>query len=66
MDTGILITLYLEDGICLVSLDERRDCGWEGIRDWQCQARGCCYDPTVQNTVWCFYPSTGMNMNKRE
>ena len=27
----------LDDGLCLVAHDDRRDCGWAGIKDWQCQ-----------------------------
>ena len=43
--------------------------GWNGIEDWKCASKGCCYDastPTVVGTdgtkvtmPLCFYPNTG-------
>ena len=32
-----LILPNIDDGLCLVPHDDRRDCGWAGIKDWQCQ-----------------------------
>ena len=48
--------LHLSDstGVCQVQDSEKRDCGWPGIKRWQCRKKGCCFDPSSQNTIWCF------------
>ena len=35
------------------------DCGFMGIDQTQCEAKGCCWKPTNQlgGTPWCFYAS---------
>lgn len=48
--------------------------GWNGIEDWKCQSKGCCYDastPTVVGTdntkvtmPLCFYPNAGASNYK--
>jgi len=39
----------------------RTDCGWLGINELGCQARGCCWAPVFDsnspNKPWCFYKS---------
>ena len=52
----------VDDGKCLIGFDDRKDCGWPGIKDWECQSRGCCFDPSVRNTTWCFYPAGGKTL----
>ena len=38
--------------------EEREDCGWSGIDAWVCQAKGCCFDASKGNTIWCFHKKT--------
>lgn len=58
--------LHLSDttGVCSVFDSERRDCGWPGIKRWQCRKKGCCFDPSSQNTIWCFSPERPRSCNK--
>jgi len=43
---------------CNVDQKARTDCGWLGIDEPGCQARGCCNDNTnpPHPAKWCFYP----------
>merc|ERR1711879_987613 len=37
---------------------QRNDCGYVGIDQQQCEAKGCCWDavnPNPGNLPWCFY-----------
>jgi beta-amylase len=37
----------------------RRDCGFVGINQQQCEAKGCCWKPSNQgNLPWCFYKNS--------
>jgi len=39
-------------------LNKRSDCGYNGITQQDCEAKGCCYypvDPNPGNVPWCFY-----------
>ena len=41
--------------VCTMHVDERIDCGHNGMRKEQCLGRGCCWQPTNQNGApWCF------------
>ena len=45
---------------CSVSTSEKMDCGYYGIDQSKCEARGCCWVPVSEssgNVPWCFYPS---------
>jgi len=51
---------------CDISKDERSDCGYMGIDQSKCEAKGCCWKPArllftqedpLGDTPWCFYPS---------
>ncbi|CAD7697322.1 unnamed protein product [Ostreobium quekettii] len=48
-----------------VSDGPRRDCGWMGINDLACEARGCCwapvFDSNAPNRPWCFYKSAAVS-----
>ncbi|RMX49673.1 hypothetical protein pdam_00002998 [Pocillopora damicornis] len=46
-----------EGGVCSVEAEDRNDCGWIGIDNTTCENRGCCYDETVSDAAWCFYPT---------
>jgi len=52
---GVLqISLAAEDK-CSVDVSERRDCGYLGITQSQCEARGCCWRPAAPGQVWFFH-----------
>ena len=57
------LDVEVDDGKCLVGFDDRINCGWGGIKDWECQSKGCCFDQSVPNTLWCFYPAAGKKLN---
>lgn len=42
---------------CAVSDSAKVDCGYAGIDQGGCEAKGCCWSPAGQNsaTPWCFY-----------
>ena len=46
---------------CDISESLRTDCGYVGIDQQKCQAKGCCWKPTQMSqedsgTPWCFFP----------
>jgi len=44
------------DAKCEMSTET--DCGYEGIDESECQAKGCCWKPDVpKGTPWCVYPA---------
>lgn len=43
------------DSQCAVSDSQREDCGWHGMQEHECQARGCCWQPADPGLPWCFY-----------
>lgn len=59
-----------EGGVCSVEAEDRNDCGWVGIDEATCEGRGCCYDETVSDVAWCFYPTDnkcyGIDPEERE
>ncbi|XP_069836200.1 alpha-2-macroglobulin-like isoform X2 [Dendropsophus ebraccatus] len=40
---------------CAVSHAEREDCGYPNISKKRCEERGCCFDPSIPGTHWCFF-----------
>jgi glucoamylase len=47
---------------CEVAESSRSDCGYLGINQAECQAKGCCWRPTgqprqLQGVPWCYFPS---------
>lgn len=39
---------------CGVEPKHRVECGWGGIKAWQCRQRGCCFDASITGVKWCF------------
>ena len=39
---------------CQVVPSSRSDCGFPGITQQSCILRGCCYDSSIPNVIWCF------------
>jgi len=35
----------------------RKDCGYGGIPEAKCRSRKCCWDNSIPNVKWCFYPA---------
>ncbi|OXA55538.1 Trefoil factor 1 [Folsomia candida] len=48
----------VKDSHCGVDPKERVECGWGGIKQWQCKSRGCCYDNTAGGK-FCFKKGEG-------
>jgi hypothetical protein len=44
---------YQQSDICDVAVEDREDCGWDGITADRCLARGCCFDDS-QDGIWCY------------
>ena len=51
---------------CDMGLDDRVDCGFMGIDQPKCEAKGCCWKPArlltesqeqPNDTPWCFFPA---------
>ena len=50
-----------ESGSCQ-NPKERWECGWLGIDQQTCEARGCCWDTSDPNKPWCYVkPGTSKN-----
>lgn len=43
---------------CAVPNAQKRDCGFNGITQSQCQTRGCCWAAGGSGIPWCFYAAT--------
>ncbi|XP_042644206.1 trefoil factor 1 [Tyto alba] len=41
---------------CKVAPNERTNCGFPGISEYQCKQAGCCFNDEVPGTPWCFAP----------
>ncbi|KAG9466046.1 trefoil factor 3-like [Eleutherodactylus coqui] len=41
---------------CNVDSKARTDCGFRGIPQADCNSRGCCFDSSIPEVIWCFYP----------
>ena len=54
---SMLFLFSYTGGVCSVEAEDRNDCGWIGIDEATCEYRGCCYDETVPDVAWCFYPT---------
>ena len=46
---------------CQESESQKKDCGYVGITQQECQSKGCCWQPEGQGstTPWCYYPVDG-------
>jgi hypothetical protein len=61
---ALIIVLALSQQ-CEVSESLRTDCGYMGINQQLCEAKGCCWKPTrlseenqdPNDTPWCFFPA---------
>nr|XP_028581468.1 trefoil factor 1-like [Podarcis muralis] len=40
---------------CNVPPNRRRECGYSGIPRFTCLRRGCCFNNSIRNTIWCFH-----------
>ena len=59
-----MLKFFLGVNKCDINNEERVDCGWAGIEQWMCEARGCCFDSTVGKSIWCFHTSAGKFFRK--
>uniref|UniRef100_A0A8C5LY52 P-type domain-containing protein n=2 Tax=Leptobrachium leishanense TaxID=445787 RepID=A0A8C5LY52_9ANUR len=46
----------LEQHRCGVQPKSRDECGYSDISPEECEHKGCCYDNSVQDSIWCFTP----------
>ncbi|XP_077970679.1 uncharacterized protein LOC144425162 [Styela clava] len=54
-DGGDLATPAPQTECTSVSYQNRMDCGFAGITDSECRSRGCCWDNSVPDTIFCFF-----------
>lgn len=47
---------------CVGDTTGRVDCGYDGIDEPKCKAKGCCWGPNNENLPWC-YEKTGPSMS---
>jgi alpha-glucosidase (family GH31 glycosyl hydrolase) len=66
--TAVLFAFVCSTSTCSVSDGDKVDCGFVGVDQGQCEAKGCCWSPAGQNsaTPWCFSPSlqTGYSLSE--
>ncbi|XP_069493437.1 trefoil factor 1-like [Ambystoma mexicanum] len=43
---------------CVVNPRLRKNCGPPGVSPSECRSRGCCFDASVPNVIWCFQPDS--------
>ncbi|XP_028402781.1 integumentary mucin C.1-like [Dendronephthya gigantea] len=52
------VSTSMDDTSCsCVHPNYRVDCGYDGIRWRECVLNGCCWDDSIKDTKWCFYPA---------
>ena len=51
---GNYVSGYNIENVCNVAPEDRRECGYAGIGEADCLERGCCYDNSIPDTIWCF------------
>lgn len=61
--SGIFVALLLvgTSAQCEVSTSDRKDCGFDGIDQGSCAAKGCCWGPVdaeQPGVPWCFFKSS--------
>jgi hypothetical protein len=49
---------------CVAKPDHRIDCGKASDRYDECRNKGCCYDPSVDGTRWCYQAEAGPKINR--
>jgi len=53
---GLFSGKALADSSCSVDQSAKTDCGYSGVTQTSCEARGCCWSPVDDYTTpWCFY-----------
>ena len=53
---GLLSGRALADSSCSVDQGNKVDCGYSGVTQTSCEARGCCWVPIDDYTTpWCYY-----------
>ena len=51
--------MHIHIGDCWVLPNFRRECGWPGISERQCEQRGCCFNSNTSGVTWCFHKANG-------
>ena len=50
-----MIVILSTEGDCKSGLPKDRvDCGYGGIPAQDCLAKGCCFDDSIPDVIWCF------------
>lgn len=61
MRSWLVVFLFFSSVLASCSVDEqlRNDCGFSGITQGQCEAKGCCWNPASSSEYpWCFFPDS--------
>ncbi|KAG8450133.1 hypothetical protein GDO86_002671, partial [Hymenochirus boettgeri] len=48
--------LKLSAAQCNIAPKSRINCGYPAITLEECNKKGCCYDNSIDDVVWCFHP----------
>ena len=40
------------------------ECGWPGISRNECEQKNCCFNNTIPNVKWCFFPPGNVQASK--
>jgi len=47
---------HWNEPMCTFPDEDREDCGWDGMLEWQCRKAGCCYgEPNGPNLPFCYH-----------
>ena len=51
-----------EHSFCKIEVGSRKDCGWEGIQEYECRDFGCCWTPVPdgKDGNWCYHPENNV------
>jgi len=52
-------TLPSPDTQCQMPDSWRQDCGWFGVDEHTCEAKGCCWEESHTGAPWCFQRASG-------
>lgn len=53
---GLTAEPHWKQPVCTFQEEERVDCGWDGVLEWQCLKAGCCYgQPKGPDLPFCYH-----------
>eukprot|EP01041_Mallomonas_annulata_P001094 gene1094-2128_t len=52
-------------GSCELTDEEKIDCGFQGIGQESCEAKGCCWRPGGEGKAWCFFKGLAQEVSEK-